>query len=835
MIFRRIWYLLNRQRLERELEEEMAAHRDRMPPEDRRRFGGMLQLREQARDAWGWAWFDALCQDLRFGCRILLRAPGFTVAIIAVMALGIGIALTAFQVFNTLVLRPLPIRAPENIYALHLRGPDSYSDVMSYALYDFIRGSNRPLSAVVAQMSSEVQIGRSAELRAAARFVSSNYLTELGATPAGGRLFDAVSDGVPGAPPVVVLSYRFWQRAFGSDRQAVGQTIYVEGRPASIAGVAAPAFNGLDWPAVDLWIPIEQHGWFFPGSDLLRNVSRHSLLVYARLRPSFAAATAEDALRPPVAGFRSVYPGSIASSQWLECLPAGHAVRLRHRDINIVVFFGALVLLVLAVSLSNAGALQLSRSLARSREIWIRASVGAGRFRLVRQLVTEAAMIATLASALGLLLSNWGAAAILLSLETPLQAASPYDWRALTAALGLTLGAAALSGVAPALHVLRPGHRAGRLRGALIAVQVAATCVLLIAAALYTRGLQHVLSAPLGFEHHNVVAFDPGFHSRGYSPERARLALAELRRRVEAAPGIVSASTCSLLPLGDRFWMESVHTPSGGGYVNANVNAVEPEYFRTMRIAILAGRVFRPGERDAVIVSESLARKAWPGENPVGKLLDRGRLIVGVAASARTVALRDGEATEMYYAFGDVEPPGTGAALLVRTAGDPRAYLPAIRAAVASPNDPPPQVDVLSDRFDRITSGTRKGATAIGLTGLLTLAIAAAGIAGLLSYAVSQRTQEIGVRVALGASSGDIVRAVLSQAIRPVGVGIVLGVSAGSAVSNLMQHQIYGIGRLDPPAYLGALGLLLAAAILAAASPVRRALRVDTVDALRHE
>lgn len=289
------------------------------------------------------------------------------------------------------------------------------------------------------------------------------------------------------------------------------------------------------------------------------------------------------------------------------------------------------------------------------------------------------------------------------------------------------------------------------------------------------------------------------------------------------------------MPLSDEFWMESVPARSGRGYVNTYVNAVEPEYFRTMRIAILAGRTFRPGERNAAIVSESLARKAWPGGNPLGKLLEGGRVIVGVAASARTMSLRDGEATEMYYPFGDSDPGMMGAILLVRTAGNPRSYLRAIRAAVTSPNDAPPQMELLAEKFERATSGTRKGATAIGLIGLLTVAIAATGIAGLLFYAVSQRTREIGIRVALGADSGDVLRVVLAQAIRPVGVGLVLGGAAGFAVSNLMRHQIYGIGRLDPPAYLGALGVLLTAAAVAGAFPIRRALRVSPVEALRQE
>jgi predicted permease len=841
MLIRRILYLLNRPRLERELEDEMAAHREAMDPGDRIRFGSSLRLREEARDAWGWAWLDALAQDLRFGCRILLRSPAFTAAIVAVAALGIGVALTAFQVFNVLVLRPLPIRAPENVFALTLRGPDSYSDVASYPLFEFIRDHNRPLSAAFAEMPAEVQVGRDAELRAAARFVTSNYLSELAAGPAWGRLLDPAWDARPGAPPVVVLSYRFWQQRFESDPAAVGRTIYVDGRPATVAGVVAADFNGIGWTAVDLWIPLEQHAWFFPNSDLLQKASRRALHAYARLRPPISAASAEAGLLPLAEEFRGAYPGAIGSSQRVICTPAGRAIRLRPRDADAVTFFGALVVLVLAVSLSNAGTLLLSRSLARAREIWIRSSVGAGRFRLVRQLATESALIAILASALGLALSYWGATAALGSLETPLKATDALDWRTVAAAFALMLCSAALFGVTPALHILRPGHRAGRLRSILIATQVASSCVLLIVAGLYTRGLQRVFSTPLGFEYRDVVGIDPAFRFRGYSADRARESMAEMKRRVEGAPGVVSVSTCSSLPFSGEFWMESVRTPSDHGWVNPNVYAVDPEYFQTMRIAILAGRTFRPGERNAVIVSESLARKAWPGEHPLGKPLPTmgpaagpGRLVVGIAASARTGALSDGAATEMYFPAGDADP-AVGLALLARTAGDPRVHLPAIRIAAMLPNEPPPHLELLTDGFDRATSGTRKGAAAIGVTGLLTLLIAAMGIAGLLFYAVSQRTREIGIRVALGAGTRDVVRAVLTQAVRPVGVGLILGAAAGCLISSLMQHQIYGISRLDPPAYLGALGLLAAAALAAASAPIRRALRVNAVDALRHE
>lgn len=834
MLVRRIWYLLNRRRLERELDEEMAAHRGRMCPEDQARFGSALRLREESRDAWGWTWLDALSQDTRFACRILRRAPGFTAAIVAVLGLGMGVALTAFQVFNILVLRPLPVRSPENIFVLQRRGPDSLSSALSYPEFEFIRGHNRPLAAVFAQTSNQVQIGRDAELRADARFVSSNYLVELGARTACGRLLTPDIDGQPGAAPAVVLGHGFWQRHFGSNPGVVGRTIYVGGRPASIVGVAVSGFHGIGWSAVDLWIPLEQHSWFFPGSDLFRNVSKHPLRVFARLRDSFTTATAEESLRPLVAEFRRIYPGSVGASQWLECVPAGHAVRIGLRDYQVVMFFGALVVLVLAVSLSNAGTLQLSCALARSREISIRCSLGAGRSRVLRQLVTEALLVTFVATAAGLLLSYWGTRAILLSLETPLAAMSGFDHRSVAAVIVLSLCSAVLFGTAPAFQISSGRSGSNRLRGFLIVTQVTASCVLLIVAGLHVRGLQHVLSAPLGFQYQDVVAIDPAFGTQGYSPERTRLALSLLLPRVQAVPGVRSASLCVMPPLGYDFWIEGIRATSGQ-YVMAHANAVDPNYFQTLRIAMVSGRVFRPGERDAAIVSQSLALKAWAGENPLGRQLEDGKVVVGVAANARTMALRDGEAVEIYFPFDAADRQVTKALLLVRTAGAPRIHLPAIRSAVSSADHQLFQYDLLTDKFERITEGTRKGAAAVGIIGLLTLGIAATGIGGLLSHAVSQRTREIAIRATLGARSGDIVKRLLAQAMIPVSVGLVVGAAAGYAASSFMKHQIYGIGRLDPAAYVAALCLLLAAAAVAAISPVRRALQVNPVDALRHE
>jgi predicted permease len=833
MLIRRLWHLLNRRRRERELEEEMAAHLECLAPADRPQFGDMVRLREQARDAWGWNWLDAFAQDLRFGYRILGRQPGHTASVVAVLGLGTGVALTVCQVFNVLVLRPLPVKSPDNLYEMHNRGIDSLSTVMSFPEYRFIRDNNRALSAVFAQMPQKVLTGRDGDVSAAARFVTSNYLAELGAQPVAGRILDARIDGRLDADAAVVLGHAFWQQRFGANPAVVGRTLLVDGRPATIVGVVSSRFSGAGWSSVDVWIPIEQHAWYFPSSDLLTNASKRTLRVLARLGPGINKEGAEASLRSVIAGFRSLYPGAVGVTQWLECEPAGRALRLGPQTYEPVLFVVALVVLVLAISFSNAGALQLSRSLARTREMWIRASLGAGRSRLMRQVVTEALLLAAVASAAGLAIARLGTVAILASLDTPLTAADALDARIAMAAGVLALAAATFGSAAPTLRVLRRPSATSRLRGVLIAIQVMATCVLLVVASLWVRGLQRVVSTPLGFEYRDVVLVDPHLSARGYSPERSRIAIQELLRRAEAAPGVMTASLCTTAPLGGGQWIEGIRGTSGDD-VMAQVNAIDSNYLRAMRISLLSGRTFARGERDVAIVSESLARRAWPGENPLGRLLDRGRVVVGVAANARAVALKDGEATEIYYPFGTVEQ-GMGGLLVIRLAGDPRAHLRTLREALTTANEPPLEYTLLADAFTEVTSGSRKGATAIGAVGILALFIAATGIAGLLSGVVAQRTKEIGIRAAIGASPSAIVRTVVTQVAISVGAGLVLGGVGGYAVSGLMRNQIYGVSLVDPLAYGTTLGLLAASAALATVVPIKRALSVNPVDALRQE
>ncbi len=833
-MFRRIWYLLNRRRLERELEEEMDAHRGRLSPEDRHRFGSTLRLREQARDAWGWAWLDALLQDLCYGVRVLRRAPGFTAAIVAVLAVGMAVALTAFQVFNAAVLRPLPVRNPAGIFAIHRRGPMSLSPVMSYPAFVFFRDHNGVLASALAQMPAEVQLGPDGGVRAAARFVSANYFADLGGRPALGRTFDSALDGRSSPEPAAVLSYGFWQRQFAADPSIIGRVLHVNRQPVVVAGVAGADFTGLQPQMVDLWLPIEHHAWFYPGSDLLNNPSKTPVQMFGRLLPGLTAAAAEDGLRPLAAECRRQYPRTMGEHEWLELVPAGYALRLPPSAYGVLAFFGTLVLLVLAVSISNAATLQIARAAARGHEMWIRSSLGAGRGRIARQLLTEALLVASCACGSGLLLSYAGTAVLLRSLELPLRVGLDFDWRVVLFTAALAFASALLFGLAPALRL--PKRRTGRsrIRGVLIGAQVAATCVLLLVAALYVRGLQHALGTSPGFEIRSAVSIDPALYERGFSPATAPPQLDELLHRARAVPGVLAASVCTVPPLGGRSWTDDV---AGASHrrVRAHTNAVGPEYFDTLRIPILRGRTFHPGEREAAIVSEALAKRAWPGEDPLEKRLEDGRTIVGVAANAHTVALRDPLAVEIYYPFAGAGSQAATGVLIVRTAGEPGRFLPAIRRALQQPGDPPLRFDPLTSLFADATEGTRKGAAVIGFTSVLALALAALGIGGLLSYAVSERTREIGIRVALGAMPRGIVWLVLREPLRPLAIGLACGAAAGYAISLPLRSQLYGLSLLDVPSYAAAAALLTAAAAVAALPPIQRALRIGAAQAVRQE
>jgi predicted permease len=847
-LLRRLHHLLHRRRFDAELREEMELHREMAARAGGPPLGDTLRFREDARDAWGFGWLDRLSQDLRFAFRTMRSSPGFTASAVLVLAVGIGATVAAFSSFNLALLRPLPVPSPQEILRFQRQGPDQYWTDVPYPAVAFYREHARTLSvfsSTTARLSAEGD-----EKPADAFFVTGNFLAELGATPLLGRIF-TIGDEAPASPPMVVLHHRFWTSRFGADPGVVGKDIRLNGKAAVVVGVVTPEFSGLGGDAPELWALAQQHPYFVQGSPLLTDFSGQrnpgTTNMWGRLRTGVTAPAAEGELMALAAALRRTHPDDVWEGERLRAEPGGYlqsvgskargsgpAPRLQTRLYPVFAIVGVLVLLILVVACGNLGSLLLARGASRQREIALRVALGAGRWRLVRQLLTESLALALLGSGAGLALGALVTKAVLVWTEAPAWIDSTPDWRVLTFAIGIGGTSALLFGLSPALYVAR--QRTGRSRGrsVMIAGQVAASCVLLIVAGLLLRAFDRASSQDPGFDYHQTVLIEPALLQHGYRSARARLYLGELEQRLRALPGVEAVALAATPPLGGARTTTALLV--NGRQLEVDVHRVDPAFFATLRIPLLRGRGLRTEEPAGVVVSEPLARRRWPGEEPLGKTLeldgDTVLTVVGVAASARSLALRDPDAVELYRVV--TENDLGGVSVLVRTRGTPEAAAAAMGAAArAIDPDLRPRVSLLKHLYrDRIRD-VERAAVAVGLLGTIALLVACLGVVGLVAYAVAQRTKEIGIRLALGAGRHHILRSVAGQFLPTVAVGLVGGIAGAAALAQLLRRQLYGVSALDPVSYGAAVCLFALAAGLAGLLPARRALRVDPSVALR--
>ncbi len=845
-LLRRLWYLVNRRRFDQELRNEMDFHRE-MAAREGRNFGDTLRLREESRDAWGWTWLDRSAQDLRYALRTFRRAPGFTIAAVLTLGLGIGVNVAAFGFFDLFALRPLPVRDPDTILRFQRRSGERYATHLSYPAIAFYREHSRSLSAVMGLLGMKLTVeGQDKPIRA--DFVTPNYLAELGAPATLGRMLDPAIDEVPGAEPNVVLGHGFWQTRFGADPRIIGKMIRLNDKPALVIGVATRAFGGLSSGSADVWLPITSQPHFIPGSPLLVDFSGGGVAMWGRLRPGVTPKVAEAELRSLTAELRMQHPSAFWKDERLAGEPGAYAINAQgqvssgsgsapaQREVyTAAALAGTLFFLILAVACGNLGGLLLARGAAREREIAIRVAVGAGPGRLIRQLFTESLLLALLGSLAGVALGAVAVRILMRMSEAPSWLDPTPDWRTMLFALGIALVAALLFGLTPAVQVARQRHGATVMRHILVGGQVTASCVLLIVAGLLVRALDHALNAHPGFEYRQVVVVNPRLDGHGFSPEQSRTYLDTLSSRLRALPGIETVSLASHPPLGNKATVMSSDVE--GRIVNVHVNRVGPGFFQTMGIPIQRGRALMMGDHEAIVISDSLARRQFPGDDPVGKQLSFGDdrfSVVGIAGNARVMALQDPDAVEGYLLARAVDQPSL--TLLVKTNGTPASAIGAI-ASIAKAVDPrlSPDVALMQSAFNRKIESARRSTLAASLLGSLALVLACLGIVGLVAFAVSQRTKEIGIRMALGASPSHVLAVVLRQFSRPVGFGLLAGAGAAAALSQVLRRQLYGVSHLDPIAYLAAIAVFVVAATLAALVPARRALRVDPLHALRHE
>jgi predicted permease len=832
-LIRRIRYLVHRRRFDRELAGDMEFHREMAAREGSAPLGNTLLLREQARDAWGWTWIDRLTQDLRYAARMLRKSPGFTAAAVLMLALGIGVNVAAFGFFDLMFLRPLPVRDPGTLLKFSRSAPQGYADNFVYPEVAFYREHSKTLSAVMASDDAKVMIDGD-EKQLTASFVTANVFSDLGATARLGRMLDPARDEAADAEPVVVLDRGFWQRHFGADPSIIGKTVRINGQPATVVGVASSEFSGLGWSTPDLWAPIVQQPYFFKGSRLTDfSEGGISVPMWGRLQPGLTPAVAEEELKALAAELHRQHPHDVWEKESLPSEPGGYANRIRHEMVPVLALVGALGFLILAAACGSLGSLLLARGVAREREIAIRVAVGAGRGRLIRQLFTESLVLALLGSVAGLALGHVVLRFLMVWAEVPAWIDPTPDRRVIAFALGMGFAAAILFGLTPAWQVARQRHRAARMRQFLIGAQVAASCMLLIVAGLLARAMDHAMYTHPGFEYQQVISIDPVF--RGYTPAAAGAYFDALEGRLRGVPGIESVALVSNPPLGNRWTV--VTTEVAGRAVNVHINHIDPAFLETMKIPLLRGRNLRPGDARAMVVSESLARLRWPAEDPVGKVFRLGEdhlTVVGVSGSARLVSPEDSDAVEVYQlAQADMLPSMVA---MVRTLAPPEGLVRSV-ASIAKSVDPRlvPEIQLMKSAFRGKLKTAESSALAVGVLGLVALLLACAGIVGLVGYAVSQRTKEIGIRMALGARPAHVLRVVLRQFSLPVVAGLLVGVGGAAALSKALRGLLYGVSNLDPIAYVGAVGIFAVTVAVAAWLPAMRALRVDPMRALRYE
>jgi predicted permease len=858
-----------RQEIQSHLELEADEHRANGKKDDAARaqalraFGNVTRTEEHFYEHGRALWFDDLARDLRYGFSTMRRNPGFAAAALLTLTLGIGVNTTIFSFVNALLLRPLPVTDSERLVAIYTTdfsgprlGTSSYPDYLDFARSNALSGvtaySMQPMS---------VNFGGSTE-RLLGHFVTDSYFSVLGLNymPPGNTAVLGESD--------VIISRSLWQRNFASDPAVAGRAVLVNGRPYRIAGVAPSGFTGLvrGVPA-DLWVPISAVPGT-PEANRLANRGSRWLFVVGRLADGVNSAKAQAAL--------DVIAGQLYKTHqqdWVDLKGKGRQIRLLPTNESLlvdrtqVVAFLSLLMsvvgIVLLLACVNVANLLLARSAARAREISIRLSLGAGRERLIRQMLTESLLLSCIAGTAGVLAAVQ-ATRLLMRFRPPLPVTVELDlsvdFRVLGFAFAISLLTALVFGLLPAFRSTRldltsalkqPNPEAGgsrllNLRNTLTAAQVALSLLLLIGAGLFIQSLVTAASMDIGFDPRNTVVASVNLPRERYSEERGAAFYDELVRKMDALPGVRSTSLAERIPLGFGGQRTVVriegYTPQQGEDMELNFNIVAPRYFETMRIMLVQGREFTgqdtKGAPGAVIVNEALARRYWPGQNPLGKRMRRGSMelaVIGVARDGKYRSLSEQPLPFFYLSLAQYYRDGMS--VHVQAHGDPAAMINAIRRTVQSMDNDLPLFDVktMKEHLGLALLPSRVAAWLLGLFGALALVLALVGIYGVTSYAVSRRTREVGIRMALGARMTDVLAMILRQGMTVVLIGLLFGVGAAISLTRFATSLLYGVSPTDPRTFAGVALLLAAGGLAATFAPAVRAARIQPVNALRHE
>jgi predicted permease len=811
--------------------------------------------------------------DLRYALRQLLRSPGFTVVAVATLALGIGANTALFTMAEAVLARPLPgVRASRQLVwlaPLNLRGGQSL--MMSYPDYLDYRDRSGVFAELAAFERTQFSLSSGGEPeRVRGQIVSGNFFSVLGTPMRLGRPLSADDDRTPGAHPVVVISHDLWQRRFEGDPSVVGRKLIVNGAPFTVIGVAPERFNG---PAHsernDLWMPIMMQGRAYPQwPNMLTRRTTWWLQAVGRLKPTVGtteANTAVAAIAVRIAREDSSGHGQVTARVFP--LRSGMEPRDGADVLPIGVLAATVTGLILLIACANVSNLLLGRAVARRREIGVRLSLGASRWRIVRQLLTESLLLATVAGGVGLLLGAWATELLASQIPAPLDVS--VDLRVLAFTAAAVLLTAAFFGLVPAVHGTRSdvaaaikesttgfGRRRSRLQAGFVVAQLSLSLVLLTTAGLFLHSLYKAARIEVGFDATTRVlaaSFDLGL--QGYTPERAETFIRELTSRVSSLPGVSSVSFTNQVPMSNRVIGADVtieggdsqaRGPGEDGGPGVQLGSIRENYFRTIGIPFVRGRDFTPRDdasaEGAAIISENLARRAWPDADPLGKRLsvegaDGPYLtVVGVVREALIGGTGERPRPVVYLAQRQ-QPRTLDLTLLVQSASDARPLADPIRRALRTldPHLPVYGVQTLAQyRSDRMGE-LRLGSGLLAIFGGLALLLATVGVYAVMAFSVGQRTREVGVRVALGALRHQVVRLFLGEGMRLAAVGIVIGLSLSAAVAKALSSAFYGITPGDALTFVAVAGLLGLVALAACWIPARRAAAVEPMQALRHE
>jgi predicted permease len=839
-----------------------------------------------------------LVMDVRYALRMLLKSPGFTAMAVLSLALGIGANTAIFTLINGVLLKSLPVHEPQQLVSFgKAEGggvwggyPAGAVDLFSYDFYKQIEHEAEPLRGLCAfgsfPIAVSVRPGGPASVagQAVSNLVSGTYFRVLGVNAALGRMIDPSDDDAPGAHPVAVLSHRYWQRELGGDSGVVGRVLAVNGMPFTVVGVAPPSFYGttLDGDAPDMWLPLTLQQSAMLRPSLLDPRGPYWLHVMGRRDARVATPQAQEWVNLRLRQYlraregEPIAPARLREIQatFVQLVDGGRGLsQLRSDYREPLLLLMGMVAMVLLIACANLANFLLAKAASREREISTRFALGARRFQVVRQMLTETLLLSLIGGSVGLLFAAW-ATRVLVDFVVGSTTSSPFDpsldLRVLAFTLGVSLLTGLLFGLAPALrvsrmgpveglktsaHTVAGGARAGRfpLPKVLVSAQVAVSLVLLVGAGLFTRTLNNLVHQDFGFDRQGVLQahFDPRI--AGYKPEQLDGLYQRLLDRVQALPGVRSAALAAIPPLSAMRWNGPVfvrgHVVAPGEDVISSVNGVGPRYLETVGTPLLRGRTIGPEDEtdtvQVVVVNETFARRFFPNGDAVGGHVTFGDPglggdweIVGVAKDAKYNSPRESAQRMVYLPMAQLSGDNRYASFLqIRTTGDPARMATAVRQALAEVDHDLPVLGVttMSQEVGRFTSQEALISELSSFFSLLAVLLACVGLYGIMSYTVARRTNEIGIRLALGAGSNGVLWMILKESLLLLAVGIAVGVPLSIAGTNMVRTHLFGLGPSDPVTLAAATLCISIATTLAGFLPARRATQVDPIIALRYE